>query len=117
MKGVVWRRFAETVYVVVVGGLAVAGGVRESAACYLLAIALTLPVGIAAVMVIYGGYPLIAAIGRIWVPSTRPDGSDAAWLSMGSASLNVAALAAAALVDVMLLERWIRRRRLARTPG
>ncbi|MDI5963795.1 hypothetical protein POF50_026350 [Streptomyces sp. SL13] len=104
------RRLAEVGYPMVVAGLAVAGAVEQKAVFYLVAIALTLPAGIAAVVVIYGGYPLIAAVGGIWTPATRPDGSDAAWLTTASATLNVVALVLAAIVDVVLLERALRRR-------
>lgn len=115
MNGMVLRRCAEAVYAAGVMCLAVMGTVRESGApFYLLAAALTLPSGIAALMAIYGGYGLMSGIGGLWAATARPDGTQAAWLSTGSAVLNVAALSAAALADVVLLEWWLRRRRPAR---
>jgi len=111
------RRLAEAVYVALIAGLAIAGAVNEKAAYYLLAAALTLPFGIAALLAVYGAYAALSMIGQIWAPATRPDGSDAAWLSTGSATMNVIVLTAAALADAVLLERVLRTRRMARSHG
>ncbi|WP_333770991.1 hypothetical protein [Streptomyces sp. IBSBF 2435] len=106
-------RAAQGLYVTAVGSLAVLGGVRGSAPPYLVAIAATLPVGIAAIVLIYGGYALLKGVGGLWAPTTRAGGDDAVWLSAGSAALNVAVLVAAALANVVLLEVLRRRRRRA----
>ncbi|MFD3453892.1 hypothetical protein ACFWVC_17160 [Streptomyces sp. NPDC058691] len=103
-------RLAAAAYVVLIGALAVAGAVHERAAYYLVAVALTLPAGAFALPAMYGGYAVISAIGGIWLPVARPDGEEAAWLSTGSAALNVAALTCAAIVNVALAERVLRRR-------
>ncbi|MFF3565086.1 hypothetical protein ACFYXS_34100 [Streptomyces sp. NPDC002574] len=103
-------RFAAAAYVVLIGGLAIAGAAHEQAAYYLVAVALTLPSGAVALPVMYGGYALISAVGGIWFPVAAPDGEEAAWLSTGSATLNVVALMCAAVVNVLLAERVLRRR-------
>jgi hypothetical protein len=117
MNRIVVRRCAEGAYTAAVVCLAVMGVVRESAAFTVLAVALTLPFGVAALVAIYGGYGLMSGIGGIWASTTRPDGTQAAWLSTGSATLNIAALCVAALADVALLEWRIRSRRPARVRG
>ncbi|WP_377273223.1 hypothetical protein [Peterkaempfera sp. SMS 1(5)a] len=109
------RRLAEATYVALIAGLATAGAISEKPVFYLLAVVLTLPFGAAALLAIYGAYAALSGIGRIWAPVTRPDGSEAGWLGTGSATVNVILLAAAALADVVLLERVLRSRRLARS--
>ncbi|WUD77158.1 hypothetical protein OG937_38385 [Streptomyces sp. NBC_00510] len=104
-------RFAEAAYVVLIGGLAVAGAVDERAAFYLAAVALTLPSGAIAFPAMYAGYAAISAIGSIWGSAAAPDGTEAGWLSLGSATLNVALLTCAAIANVALLERLSRLRR------
>uniref|UniRef100_UPI003A8A5EDE hypothetical protein n=1 Tax=Kitasatospora sp. SC0581 TaxID=3394360 RepID=UPI003A8A5EDE len=76
-------------YVALVAGLAVAGAVEERAVFYLSAVALTLPSGAVALPAMYAGYAAISAIGSIWAPVARPDGTEAGWLGLGSATLNV----------------------------
>ncbi|MFF1837384.1 hypothetical protein ACFVXE_24725 [Streptomyces sp. NPDC058231] len=114
MRGKI-RRVAEAVYLILIAALAAAGAVRESAAFYLVAVVLTLPFGAVALPAIYAGYAALSAIGRIWAPVVRPDGSEAAWLSTGSATLNAVILTAAAFANVLLLERVQRTRRSARS--
>ncbi|WP_327292927.1 hypothetical protein [Streptomyces sp. NBC_01198] len=104
-------RGTEGLYVTAVGCLAVLGGVRGTGLPYGVAILLTLPCAILAVVGIYGGYALLKAVGGLWMPVTRGDGSDAAWLSAGSATLNAVLLVAAALANVFLIELFRRRRR------
>lgn len=100
-------------YVLLTGSLAVAGAVHEQAFYYLAAVALTLPSGAVALPAMYGGYALISAIGGIWFPVAGPGGDEAEWLSTGSATLNVVVLTCAAIVNVFLAERVMRRRRLS----
>lgn len=100
-----WRSWAEGLYAAAVAVLAVVGAVREDAHCYLAAIVLALPCGIAAVVVIYGGYALLSGVGGLLVSSTVADGSDAGWLTVGSGTLNVLALTAAAVGNIVLLRR------------
>ncbi|MDX2701620.1 hypothetical protein PV350_02025 [Streptomyces sp. PA03-6a] len=104
-------RCAEAAYVVLIVGLAVAGAVDERAAFYLAAVALTLPSGAVALPAMYGGYAALSAIGSIWSPTAGPDGTEAGWLSLGSATLNVALLTCAAIANVALLRRVSRHRR------
>lgn len=106
-------RAAEGLYVSAVGVLAVLGGVRGTALPYLLAVAVTLPFGVPALVLVYGGYAALKGVGGLLAPAARPDGSDAAWLTAGSATLNVVLLTAAALANVILLEHTLRRRRTA----
>ncbi|MFJ4844641.1 MULTISPECIES: hypothetical protein [unclassified Streptomyces] len=104
-------RAAAAAYVVLIGGLAVAGAVHEQAVYYLLAVALTLPAGAVALPAMYGGYAALSAVGGIWSPVAGPGGEEADWLSLGSTTLNVVLLTCAAIVNVVLLERALRRRR------
>ncbi|MEU6343222.1 hypothetical protein ABZ883_20025 [Streptomyces sp. NPDC046977] len=104
-------RAAAAAYVVLIGGLAVAGAVHEQAVYYLLAVALTLPAGAVALPAMYGGYAALSAVGGIWSPVAGPGGEEAAWLSLGSATLNVVLLTCAAIVNVVLAERVLRRGR------
>ncbi|MDX3070791.1 hypothetical protein ACIP98_03945 [Streptomyces sp. NPDC088354] len=113
MKRMVGRA-AAAAYVALIGCLAVAGAVQERAVYYLVAVALALPSGAVALPAMYGGYAAISAIGALWLPVAGPDGEEAAWLSVGSAVLNVVVLTAAAIVNVVLAERVLRRQRLLR---
>lgn len=109
--GSAYRRALECVYVGAVGVLAVLGGVRADGHYYLAAIVLTLPVGLAAAVSVYGGYALIKGVGGLFTATTAADGDDAGWLTAASAAFDVLAFMAAALVLVLLLERRRRRSR------
>lgn len=116
------RRIAESSYVVIIGVLAALGGIRQDTHYYVAAVLLTLPAGVAAVVVMYGGYPLISDVGRLLgAASQRADGDDAAWLVTASATLNAVALVAAACANVFLAHAVLRRRtsavRKAPAPG
>lgn len=111
------RRAAEAAYVCLVAALAVTGAVRGSAAPFLVAIALTLPFGVPAAVCMYGGYAVLKGVGGLWAAPARPDGDDAGWLATGSAALDVAALVAAALANVLLAEHLTRRRAAVRAAG
>ncbi|MFG3101014.1 hypothetical protein ACGFZL_10890 [Streptomyces sp. NPDC048182] len=106
-------RIAAGCYICLVLTSAVLGAVRGSALPYVLAIVLTLPFGVPAAVCVYGGYAALRAVGSVWASSTRPDGSDAAWLAAGSSVLNVLLFTAAATANV-LLARVVLRRRAAR---
>ncbi|WP_405577676.1 hypothetical protein [Streptomyces sp. NBC_01190] len=112
--GVRGLRAVEAGYVCVVAGLAVVGAARGSAAAYVISILLTLPLGVVATVLIYGGYAALKGVGGLWASTTTGDGGDAGWLSAGSAALNVTVLIAAALGNVLLLELGARRRTAAR---
>jgi hypothetical protein len=90
------------------------GAARSSAPCYVVAILLTLPPGAVAVVLIYGGYAVLKEVGGLWAARTTSDGSDASWLSTGSAVLNVTVLVVAATANAVLLELLARRREMAR---
>lgn len=90
------------------------GGRPGSAAAYVISILLTLPLGVVATVLIYGGYAALKGVGGLWASTTTGDGGDAGWLSAGSAALNVTVLIAAALGNVLLLELGARRRTAAR---
>ncbi|MET9217460.1 hypothetical protein ABZX65_01550 [Streptomyces sp. NPDC003300] len=110
MHGATWGwRTVQGLYVAVVAVLAVLGAVTGTSLPYLLAVAVTLPFGMAALVLVYGGYALLKGVGGLWASTTNADGDDAAWLSAGSATLNVVLLIAAALANVLLLE-YLRRR-------
>ncbi|MFJ6217283.1 hypothetical protein ACIQGZ_28720 [Streptomyces sp. NPDC092296] len=103
------RRWWEGGYVALVGLLAAVGAVRADSHYLLAAVVLTLPCGVAALLAVYGGYALLAGVGGLWAASTLPDGSDAAWLTAGSAVVDIVALLAAALANVLIFERRARR--------
>jgi hypothetical protein len=105
------------VYVSLVAALAVTGTVHGSATPYLAAIALTLPFGVSAAVCMYGGYAVLKGVGGLWAAPTRPGGDDAGWLGTGSAALDVTALVAAALANVLLAEHLTRRRAAVRAAG
>jgi hypothetical protein len=104
------RTVLYAVYVSGIAALAVLGGVRQSAPYYLAAVALTLPLGALALALIYLCYPLLVAVGGLFADARLPDGTDAAWLTIGRGVVNAALLVAAALLNSVLLERWRRRR-------
>lgn len=110
MKHTPGRRLLEGCYVSLVAALAATGAVGGSAAAYVAAIVLTLPFGVSATACVYGGYAALKGVGGLWAAPTGADGSDAAWLTISSGTLNVAALVAAAVADVLLAEHLIRRR-------
>jgi hypothetical protein len=104
------RGIGECGYVVLVAACAALGAVTKEPGFYLAAIALALPVGIAALLGIYGGYALLDGIGGLVADTQRPDGRTATWLLTSSAVLNILLITAAAVVNVLALEWWLRRR-------
>lgn len=110
MDGNRWRRVSECGYVALVGALAVTGGIRADPHFYVTAIVLAVPFSLPAVVVIYGGYALLAGVGGLFAAATLQDGSDASWLTAASASLNAVALVIAACANVLLVDRPLRRR-------
>lgn len=99
-------RSAEALYVLTVAALATTGAVRGTGWPYGVAIALTLPCGLAATVLVYGGYAALKGMGGLLLTATRADGSDAAWLTAATGTLDVALFTAAAVANVLLLERW-----------
>jgi hypothetical protein len=99
-------RAAEALYVLAVAGLAATGGVRGTGWPYGVAIVLTLPCGIAATVLVYGGYAALKGMGGLLLATTRADGSDSAWLTAASGTLDGVLFTVAALTNVLLLERW-----------
>jgi hypothetical protein len=100
-------------YVVVIGGLAVAGGLTRTAQPYLAALVLTLPLGVPALLGVYGGYALLEGIGGLFAPTTV-NGGEAHWLSTSSASVDVVLFMAAAAGNVLLARHFCRARRRSR---
>lgn len=105
-----WHRAGEAAYVAATGCLGLLGAVHASPAWTLAAVALTLPCGVGALVLMYGGYALISGTGGIWAPTTRAGGDEATWLAEGSASFNVTMLILAAVGNVVLFELLARRR-------
>jgi hypothetical protein len=100
-------------YVVVIGGLAVTGGLTRTAQPYLAALLLTLPLGVPALLGVYGGYALMEGIGGLFAPTTV-NGGEPHWLSIASAALNVVLFMAAAAGNVLLARHFCRARRRSR---
>lgn len=115
-------------YVVAVAALAVAGFVTGSPGPIVVAAVLTLPASLLMMPAYYVAYGLLAL-----VPGANPSsgsgsgtvgadghtvtqvvtGESAAWFTVTTSVLGVAALAAAAVANVVLLQRLSRRRRAA----
>lgn len=94
----------------VVAGFAILGALREVPWPYIAAIILALPAGAVAFVAVYGGYALLSAIGGLFTETELPDGSTPAWLTTSSAILNVLLITAAAVVNMIALRWWQRRR-------
>ncbi len=107
------RRVAAGAYVVLAGGLAVAGGIVQTPIFYLAAVVVTLPLGLVAFVAVYLGYALIQGIGGPFLSTTTADGSQARWLSVASDSWIVVLFVAAAVGNIAVLRR--RRRALDST--
>ncbi|MFE0464411.1 hypothetical protein ACFW1A_34680, partial [Kitasatospora sp. NPDC058965] len=103
------RLAVEAGYVAAIAALAVLGGVRHEPVYYLTAVALSLPLGGAALIGMYGGYGLLAQLGGAFAAGAAPDGTPAAWLTWSSSVLDVVLLTAAAVGNVLLLRRRGRR--------
>jgi hypothetical protein len=103
------RLAAETCYVAAIAALATLGGVQQQAAYYLTAVALSLPLGLPALLGIYGGYGLIATVGGAFTVTAAPNSDPAPWLTVSTAVLDVLLLTAAAVGNVLLLRRRTRR--------
>jgi len=115
MAAVRGLRSAEVLYVLAVACLAAVGAARGTPAPYVAAILLTLPCGLPATVAVYGGYAALKGVGSLFAAATYPNGDDAPWLTAASSTLNVTVLTAAAVANVLLLERA--RRKHARAAG
>jgi hypothetical protein len=73
----------------------------------------TLPLGVLAVLGVYGGYALMEGIGGLFAP-TSVNGGEPHWLSTPSAALNVVLLMAAAAGNVLLARNFCRARQRSR---
>jgi hypothetical protein len=113
-----WVRYLfECVYVGIPIALAIMGNKHEYAGWFFAALAVTLPCGIAGFIGIYGGYALVKGVGGIFASTTTAAGEDAIWLSTTLDVIRVTAFAAAAVVNVLLLEIWLRRRAAKSEPS
>ncbi|MER8099090.1 hypothetical protein [Kitasatospora sp. NPDC094016] len=98
-------------YVALVGGLAVLGGLTENGRYYLASIVLTLPVGLAALAAVYLARGVLTGIGGLFTDTTLPNGEEPGWLTTGGIVANTLLFTAAAVATVLLVERFVRRRR------
>jgi hypothetical protein len=105
-----------TAYAGVVGCLALAGGLTQRPQPYLAALVLTLPLGLAALIGVYGGYALINGVGGLFV-SASGSGNEPLWLRGSSATLDVILFVAAAVGNVLLARVVLRARRRSRQSG
>jgi hypothetical protein len=99
------RFFFEAGYLVVTGVLAALGGITQDGHYYLVAVLLTLPMGIAALVGVYLGYALCKGLGGLFLAITTADGSDAGWLTVSSGVVATILFVAAAVANVLLLRR------------
>jgi len=102
-------------YVGVVAALAIAHAVTDDPRWVLAAVILTLPLGLAAFVAVYGGYALIQGVGGLFAATRTPDGSETAWLSAATKVLIVVLFVGAAAGNVLLLR--YRRRHAAPVPA
>jgi hypothetical protein len=105
-----------TAYAGVVGCLAIAGGLTQRPEPYLAALVLTLPLGVAALAGVYGGYALIKGVGGLFA-SVPVSGNEPLWLRGSSATLDVVLFVAAAAGNVLLARVAVRARRRSRHAG
>lgn len=108
-------RAVAAAYVLTVAALAAVGFVTESTAPILVAGVLSLPTSVPAVIAFYVVYGLLAQ-----VPGANPDSSSgsssgdlATWFAVTTDVVGVLALTAAAVVNVVVVARLLRRRALA----
>jgi hypothetical protein len=107
------RLVVEGCYIGVVGALAVTGSVQQQAVYYAVAVLLSLPLGIAALVGCFGGYALLNAIGGMLGSGSGPG----SWVVTGSAVLNAVLLCGAAVGNVLILRRRSRPSRPAAPVG
>ena len=105
---------AAGLYVGLAGALAVAHGVTNDPRWVLAAVIVTLPLGLAAFVAVYGGYALIQGVGGLFAATRTPDGGETAWLSASTHVLIVALFVGAAVGNILLLRH--RRPRAANAP-
>ncbi|MFJ8043574.1 hypothetical protein ACIRBX_24050 [Kitasatospora sp. NPDC096147] len=102
--------WAAAAYVALVGVLAGLGGLREDTRCYLAAVVLTLPAGVAALVGVYVARGLLTGVGGLFARTTGPDGAEAGWLTAAGVVVNTVLFVLAAVATVLLLARLSRRR-------
>lgn len=107
-------RWAAGGHVALVGTLATLGGLTQNGRFYLGAIALTLPTGLLALAAVYLARGLLTGIGGLFTETRLPDGDDPAWLTTADIVVNTLLFTAAAVATVLLVEHFVRRRRLSR---
>jgi hypothetical protein len=105
-----WRTLGAVAYVGLVGAMAMLGGVTQDGHYYLAAVVLALPAGLAAFVAVYLGYGLLAGIGGLFVSTTTTDGDRAPWLTISSAALIDALFIAAAVGNLIVVPRLLRRK-------
>lgn len=95
---------AAVVYVVAVASITIAAQVTHEARFYLLALLLTLPAGIVAIVGVYVAYGLLVQVVGALSPGLSSDRVSDRTFAV-TAPINVALFAAAAIANVLLL-RW-----------
>ncbi|MER7769081.1 hypothetical protein [Kitasatospora sp. NPDC096140] len=98
-------------YVASVGVLAALGGLTGNGRYYLASIVLTLPVGLAAFAGVYLARGLLTGVGELFTTTRLPNGDDPGWLTTAGIVANTLLFTAAAVITVVLAERFVRRRR------
>lgn len=93
------------------GVLAAAGVITARSWPILLAILLTLPLGLAALVGSYLGYAVLKGVGGLFAATESAAGDQAAWLSFLSGLLIVVLVLAAAVGNLMLLSQLVTSRR------
>jgi len=91
--------------------LAAAGVVTARSWPILLAMLLTLPLGLIALVGSYLGYAVLKGVGGLFAANDSTAGDQAAWLTVLTGLLIVALVLAAAVVNLVVLSRLLTGRR------
>lgn len=102
-------------YVLIVCALVIAAQVTRNGRFYLVALLLTLPLGLFAVGGVYVAYGLVDQVVIAVQPRTTGD-QIASWVFALTAPINVLLFAAAAIGNVLLVRELVRARRRRETP-
>lgn len=89
-------------YLAVVATVAIAAAVTHTTVCFIAAVGLTLPFGLAALVGVYGGYGLLTTVASAFGAHRSADGYGPLWFVTIDGTVDVALFVAAGVGTVLL---------------